>query len=275
MKREDRKIIAQDTLRIIKEGVYKLKDNNEINISSEIKKGIEDTKVHSVNDLETLRNTIELPNNFETTINVSNQDVVSSIHRLKTEIGGTIMCLNFASAKNAGGGFINGAIAQEEALAISSSLYGSQMTTKGYYDLHKSMKSCVYTDTMIYSPNTVFFRDVDGNLLKNPTVCNIITSAAVNTGVVKQREPKVIKSLPELMETRIDKLFALALQNKNETLILGAWGCGVFQNEPKLIAELFAKQLNGKYKNQFKHIEFAIFSRNELFINAFKNVFIA
>jgi uncharacterized protein (TIGR02452 family) len=275
MKREERKIIAQETLRIIDKGFYKSKDDKEINISQEIKKGINDTKIYSVNELEELRNTIELENNFETRIEVSNEDVVSSIHRLKEEIGGEIMCLNFASAKNAGGGFINGAIAQEEALAISSSLYGSQTITNGYYDLHRSIKSCVYTDTMIYSPNTMFFRDVNGKLLVKPNACNIITSAAVNTGIVKQREPKVIKSLPELMERRIDKLFALALQNKNETLILGAWGCGVFQNDPKLIAELFAKQLNGKYKNQFKHVEFAIFSRNEKFIDAFKEVFIA
>jgi len=75
------------------------------------------------------------------------------------------------------------------------------------------------------------------------------------------------------MEVRIEKMLSLSLVEKHETLILGAWGCGVFNNNPKDIANLFHKHLNGKFKNQFKEVVFAIYAKNEKFIEAFKNVF--
>ena len=95
--------------------------------------------------------------------------------------------LNFASAHSPGGGFINGAQAQEESLARSSTLYPSLMTNTGqqFYALHKGdPKGGYYTHAMIYSPGVVFFRDDDGSWTE-PLEADVLVSAAVNAGAVR------------------------------------------------------------------------------------------
>lgn len=142
MNREERKIIAQETLSIIENGKYTI--DQDIVIEKEIQFAIDNTVFYDVNDLDDILNA---PKNkgFETKIEVIHEDSVSCIHRLAKETE-NVGCLNFASAKNAGGGFLNGAIAQEESLAISSALYAWQQNANAYYDKHRAMKSCIYSD---------------------------------------------------------------------------------------------------------------------------------
>ncbi len=182
------------------------------------------------------------------------------------------MCLNFASAKNPGGGFLNGSRAQEESLALSSTLHVSQMEVFEFYEKHREMKSCVYSDDMIFSPNVTFFRNNNGELIE-PVNCDIITSPAVNAGAVKRNEPEISHQITELMSIRADKMLALSAANKCKRLILGAWGCGVFDNDPKVIAEIFFELLNNKYKDVFEHVCFAIYSRDPKFIEPFQKLF--
>lgn len=226
---------------------------------------------YSSESLDDLLGTIAIPHTYDTEIIITDEDSVSCIHRLaKTE--DKLMCLNFASAKNPGGGFLGGAVAQEESLALSSSLYVGQLLAESFYQRHRNMKSCVYTDGMIFSPDVLVFRNNQGELVPY-SKCSMITAAAVNTGVVKQREPDIAEHVPQWMLQRMDKLFALCIDKGLDTLILGAWGCGVFQNEPKVIAQLFHTLLEGKYKGSFKKIVFAIYSKNQKFIEPFYNIF--
>ena len=273
MKKSTRKLKAKETLEIIDNGYYQNeKDNTKIDISKEIEFCISNTKYYSSQDLDNELNENQgVKRDFVTEFGVKHEDSVSSIIRL-SEYSKT-MCLNFASAKNPGGGFLNGALAQEESLAVSSALYGSQMSVFDFYETHRNMKSCVYTDGMIHSPDVPFFRNKNGELLATPVKCGIITSAAVNLGVVKLREVEVLDQVPTIMNKRIEKLLTLCEKYNYETLILGAWGCGVFQNDPKVIAKLFHQQFNGRFKNKFKKVVFAIYSRNEKFIEAFNELF--
>jgi uncharacterized protein (TIGR02452 family) len=94
----------------------------------------------------------------------------------------------------------------------------------------------------------------------------------VNAGVVKRQEPERIHEIFGAMGVRADKMLALALHQGYETLILGAWGCGVFKNDPNKIAELFKKRLHGKYKNKFKRVVFAILTKKEEMIKPFEEV---
>jgi len=183
------------------------------------------------------------------------------------------MCLNFASAKNPGGGFFNGAQAQEESIARSSGLYPCQLSAIEFYETHRKMKSCIYTDGMIYSPKVPIIRKDSGELLDTAIECSIITAAAVNTGVVKRFESHKVDEVKSIMKKRIDKLLMLSANNDHKTLILGAWGCGVFQNDPNMIARLFSELLKEKYKGVFEKVVFAIYAKNKKFIEAFRNEF--
>ena len=273
MKKSTRKLKAQETLNIIDSGVYRNLNNRIIDLEDDVRNAKENSKYYTSEALDVIINDLSLNENYSTAIEVKHEDSISSIIRLNEEGEKNIMCLNFASAKNPGGGFLNGALAQEESLAVSSSLYACQMNCFDFYQTHRDMKSCVYTDGMIYSPNVPVFRNNKGDLLESYINVDFVTSAAVNTGVVIRKELEKEMLIPNLMLKRIEKVLSLCVKNDNRTLILGAWGCGVFQNDPNVMAQLFYEQLSGKFKNQFKRVVFAIYSRNEKFINAFQNVF--
>jgi uncharacterized protein (TIGR02452 family) len=183
--------------------------------------------------------------------------------------------LNFASAKNPGGGFLGGAVAQEESLARSSSLYASLTKDLTMYQFNRSNTTFLYSDYMIYSPEVVFWMNDAGEFLEKPVSVNVITSPAPNKNAMLQHNRQnEIDRIEAVFRQRMDKLFALALHQEVECLILGAWGCGVFRNDPVLVSRYFKEALETKYKDQFRRIVFAIYGRkDEHMLNAFKQAF--
>ncbi|WP_299107484.1 TIGR02452 family protein [uncultured Tenacibaculum sp.] len=273
MNRAQRKTQAEETVSILEKGWYLSKDRTEVDIKNEIEKAVKNTKYFKSEELENLTQKIKTDSNFNTNISITNEDSISCIIRLSKIEGRKIMCLNFASAKNPGGGFLNGSLAQEESLASSSALYVTQNSVFDFYTKHRNMKSGIYSDDMILSPDVPVFRSADGNLLENSVLCNFITSPAVNLGVVKSREADLVSQVPQIMSKRIEKMLSICVDRNYDTLILGAWGCGVFQNDPSTIAQLFNEQLNTKFKGTFKDVVFAIYSKKTIFIDAFTDTF--
>ena len=126
---------------------------------------------------------------------------------------------------------------------------------------------------MIYSPNVPIIKDEEGKNVEALQYCAILTAAAVNKGVVKRQEPARVSEIEQVMKRRIRKVLSISLENNHRTLVLGSWGCGVFQNDPKDMAKYFKEIITNEYKNQFRKIVFAIYSRNERFITPFQEVF--
>ncbi|MEP6929685.1 MAG: TIGR02452 family protein, partial [Flavobacterium sp.] len=92
----------------------------------------------------------------------------------------------------------------------------------------------------------------------------IITAPAPNKGAMLQHNRKEeIAETEQTFKKRMDKVLAIASQQKNDTIILGAWGCGVFRNEPKDVAHLFKEIITEKYAGSFKKIIFAVFDNSE------------
>ncbi len=265
--------MAKDTLDILARKYYINTENQKIDIAKELGISKKETALFTPEQLSELVAAPMPEFQFETQFETWRCSSLKAILELaKEEDQEKIMCLNFASAKNPGGGFINGAEAQEESLARTSALYETLLMADDYYTLHRRMTSCFYTDTMIYSPKVPVFRKDKGELLSKPVRCNFITSPAVNAGVVKRQEPQRENEILEAMDIRTDKMLSLALYQGNETLILGAWGCGVFKNDPKEIAGLFKKYLHGKYKNKFKRVVFAVLTRKEEMLQPFEEI---
>lgn len=270
---------AKQTLEILEKGYYTV-NSNEIDISAEIKHSIDQAVLYTSDVFKYKENDIdnEIANrNYDTEITVENCTAMQAAQLFTDNM--RIGCLNFASANNPGGGFLSGARAQEESLARASSLYPSQMKYfEEMYAYNRSRRTYLYSDTMIYSPNVVFFKNDKEELLTQPYVMDILTSPAVNIGaMVNNNRPDELKQAKDVMLARADKILSVFTLNKIENLILGAWGCGVFRNNPEDVASYFAHYLtgNGKYAKCFRKVVFAVFDRSKTLqnINAFKKVF--
>ena len=151
--------------------------------------------------------------------------------------------MNFASAKNPGGGFLNGSQAQEESLARSSAMHASLLRAWEFYERHRVLPSLLYSDAMTLSPNCPIIRDDDGALLEEPRLATFITSPAPNAGAIANNRPQELPLIPDVLRRRSEFVLALAASQGYKCLVLGAWGCGVFRNDPRVVAAAFAEHL--------------------------------
>src|SRR5581483_2702217 len=172
-----------------------------------------------------------------TVFEVKNETTIAAILRAPAALGEPC-ALNFASAKNPGGGFLGGALAQEESLARSSALFAC-LEGDAMYAHHRARKDALYTSWAIFSPGVPVFRGDDGLLLEEPRLASFITCAAPNAGVLLAREPERADELDAALRERVARVLTIAAQQGARSLILGAWGCGVFKNDPARVAEHF------------------------------------
>lgn len=191
--------------------------------------------------------------------------------------GSRIAVLNFASPTMPGGGVVSGSGAQEECLCRTSTLYPVLTTRRLEADYYlKNRRACSYraSDDVIYTPGIVVFKeDSLFPTLKDRTLWkkfDVITSAAPNIS----REVSVDrKELEDIFESRINSILGVALLEKVDVLVLGAFGCGAFGNDPRLVSKVFRKVLQD-YGNSFRAVEFAVYCYkiDENYL-AFRNTF--
>lgn len=269
MKRSTKKVIALDTLDVVEKGFYINSLGAKIDFFAIQQAAEKNTILYTPTDLESLVvDTSYLTGKFQTKFIVNGLTTLDAV-RQEFEADKNVVCLNFASARNPGGGFLNGSEAQEESIARASGLYNCQLKAEAYYTSNRASESCLYTHHLIYSPNVPILKDEEGEFLQDLVYTSIITAPAVNTGVVLRNEPQNIDKILPVMKERMDMVLALCKKHGHQTLILGAWGCGVFGNDPKTIADLFKELLTTKYANQFEKVVFAVYSKNERFVRPF------
>jgi len=177
---------------------------------------------------------------------------------------GNVGILNFASAKNPGGGFLNGAQAQEESLAMCGNLYLTQIKRPGYYEANRACGSMLYTDYMIYSKDAVFIRDDTEGMWEKPLAASVLTAPAVNMGEYLRKANADIVHAEAVMKARMRKVLKVFAEQGDKTLILGAYGCGVFRNDPKKVAGFFIELLKSEgFEKYFDEIIFAVYDRSK------------
>ncbi|WGU93402.1 TIGR02452 family protein [Paenibacillus dendritiformis] len=256
-----RKGIAQDTLRYMQQGYYEMNGRRVDFAAAQQYSEDNSVLITPEQGAELVRNCTPPSAGKQAEHTVANEATVQAIldfARAGTERVGV---LNFASAKNPGGGFLNGAMAQEESLAASSGLYATQLRHEGYYRANRACKSMMYTDHAIYSPDVVFFRDKRFELLEQPVTASVLTLPAVNYGQVllKGEDPEQAQ---RVMQDRMRLALAIFADRGDRNLVLGAYGCGVFRNDPELVAgwwqELLLKEGYGRF---FERIVYAVLDR--------------
>jgi uncharacterized protein (TIGR02452 family) len=262
MSRGQRAKQGQETVGVCDRGWYELPGGKRIEIRDAVARCVKSTTLHRPTELQQLADQLQpAPRSIGTEFRVTNETTLAAARRMVCEEGkAKTLAINFASAKNPGGGFLGGSQAQEESLARSSALYPSLLSQNGYYDANRVYRSALYTDHMILSPDVPVFRDDDGEFLEQPYLLSFLTAPAVNAGAIATNSPELNSQVLTTMKLRLTKLLALAAAKGYEHLLLGAWGCGVFRNDPAAIADLFAAALLGdpRFCNRFVSVSFAV-----------------
>lgn len=190
--------------------------------------------------------------------------------------------LNLASRISPCGGYHKGTSAQEECLSqmstLSQSLY--QFGNPKYKHIRESgldIISGVYPLDInyggIYSPNVTFFRhnaDKYFALREERFCCPIVTVASLsnrekndytNDEQIYFDEAGYLTAEGKEIETnKIRTIFRIALENGHDSMVLGAFGCGVYHLHSDEVASLFRSVMNEpEFENRFKKLVFAIY----------------
>ncbi len=176
--------------------------------------------------------------------------------------------LNFSSYRHPGGGYINGAKAQEECLCHESFLYNvlSQFETEFYGWNENNKNKALYLNRGMYSPKICFIKE------DRQCFCDVITCAAPNKSVARRWQKVTEEENLQVLKSRIKFVLDIAKENEVNTLILGAYGCGVFGQNATEVAQIFKDYLETEYKC-FDKVVFAIPETREGNYLKFKQVF--
>ena len=175
-----------------------------------------------------------------------------------------VAVLNFASARNPGGGYLGGAKAQEEDLCRQSLLLSCLLSAPEYYAAHRAEDDLLYSDRVIWSPRVPVHRGDDGRLVARPQAVSFLTCPAPNAGEVLRRDPAAGSRIGDTLRRRAGRVLAVAAHHGVRQLVLGAWGCGVFRNNPHEVAAAFDAHLgpDGAYRDAFDTVAFAVWDRS-------------
>jgi len=255
--------VAKETLAIIEHGHYRSPSGSDVLVRDAIDAAVRQTALFPPEQLTALLSGEPAAAVGSTVIDVTPETTAQAARRLvEQEEARHVVALNFASAKNPGGGFVGGAKAQEEDLARCSALYHCQLHQRPYYDANRVCDSLLYTDHMIHSRDVPFFRDERLELLERPFVVSIITAPAPNAGEALRRDVTCGPAIRETLRRRAGQVLALCEHRGHRTLVLGAWGCGVFRNEPAEVADAFGSWLEApRFRRSFERVVFAIYDR--------------
>ncbi|MFC9247512.1 TIGR02452 family protein [Streptomyces sp. NPDC057136] len=252
--------IARETEAIVEAGRYRTSDGREVSIERALTAALSGTRLYGpepvpVAVLDTDRVTV-----FE----VTGESSLQAAHRLTSEATAKVAVLTYASARNPGGGYLNGAQAQEEALCRGSALYATLLRAPDFYAHHRAERSTFYTDRVIHSPGVPVFRDDRGRLLDTPYTVGFLTSPAPNAGVIRSGTPEEAYRIPAALVSRAERVLEVAAVRGYRRLVLGAWGCGVFRNDPAEVAGAFHALLSdgGRFAGHFEQIVFGILDRS-------------
>ncbi|MFJ3960887.1 TIGR02452 family protein [Streptomyces sp. NPDC090036] len=268
--------IARENAEILAAGGYRTRSGRQVPLAAALAEAKAGTRIYGPNKVIPDG---EVPSGGGTTvIEVTGESSTIAARRLATAARADaqpapVAVLNFASARNPGGGYVRGAKAQEEALCRASALYETLLEAPEYYEVHRAERSTFYTDRVIHSPGVPVFRDDRGALLETPFPVGFLTSPAPNAGTIRRQEPERTAEIPAALVRRAELVLEVAALHGYRQLVLGAWGCGVFQNDPAQVAEAFRGLLAARFAGVFERVVFGILDRDPTTREAFERAF--
>ena len=248
MDTKERRNIAEKTMQCVRHGSYK-NQNGQIQSLNDQLKNCRKYRCEYDPRNPVWVSSVQLQEN-KVQFEVTNETTIQACIRLWER---TPLVLNFASGLKPGGGFLTGGNGQEESICRSSALYSMIRDSRMYEFNNRNHRAPYYSDWMTFTPSVPVFRDDDGNFLDGPIPVAFVNAAAVNRSVRNVNHTLANK----IMSQRMHKVLRIAAANNFTHLILGAWGCGVFQNQPRKIAQLWHEVLS-RFDHAFETITFVI-----------------
>lgn len=198
--------IARETEAIVEAGRYRTQDGREVSIERALTAALSGTRLYGPEPVPVAA----LDSDRTPLVEVTAESSLRAARRMTGESPGKVAVLNYASARNPGGGYLNGAQAQEEALCRGSALYATLLRAPDYYAHHRAERSAFYTDRVIHSPGVPVFRDDRGRLLDTPYTAGFLTSPAPNAGVIRSRTPEEAHRIPAALASRAERVLEVA-----------------------------------------------------------------
>ncbi|MFI1651862.1 TIGR02452 family protein [Streptomyces avidinii] len=270
--------IARENAQILAAGGYRTRSGRHVELAAALAEAKAGTRIYGPNRV--IPGGQAVSGGRVTVVEVTGESSTVAARRLATATPtdpdpASVAVLNFASARNPGGGYVRGAKAQEEALCRASALYETLLEAPEYYEVHRAERSTFYTDRVIHSPGVPVFRDDRGGLLEAPFRVGFLTSPAPNAGTIRRQEPERVAEIPAALARRAELVLEVAAVHGYRRLVLGAWGCGVFRNDPEQVAEAFRGLLAARFAGVFERVVFGILDPAPATREAFARAFAA
>lgn len=253
---------AQETLKILEDGGFTAPSGEWVDMREQIEFSVSNSTIYKPEQFEDLTRPVG-GSSGPPAIEVTPETTQIAAGRLVREGCRDLALLNYASARNPGGGFINGAKAQEEDLARCSALYKCLISQKEYYEVNRRQASKLYTDHVIYSPKVPWFRLRARDDPEEVFLASVITAPAPNARQAL-RHGDTREEIEAAMRRRCGQVLGVARHNGHRNLLLGAWGCGVFGNDPAMVANAFNVWIHGpEFASAFDRVVFAIYDTSK------------
>lgn len=260
--------ILRETMKAAEDGCYFVEER-EVKLPFRFEQ-MKEVKLYSAEQIAQLPQ-IPLSVKEPARIVLRNQDTLEAafdLHRRRKESKKPVLVLNFANPHRPGGGMRSKPRTQEEHLCVKTTLLCSLETEKAwpFYQVNLDYGTQAQTDTILYSPNTVVIRNSDLSLREDPFPIAVMT---VSAPIASRMEPEELPDLENILRKRIHGMIRTVIEEGYTRLVLGAWGCGNFGNDPELVAKLFHQVLMESNPvtgisivDYFKEIAIAVFDNS-------------
>lgn len=211
---------------------------------------------------------------YDTEITVSKDRSYEAAMKLKKSMPDSkIAVMNFANAFHAGGGVTKGSSAQEECLCRTSTLYPllyRRSLRDTFYKHHHTLNTSKASDALIYTEGVIICKtdeDLPKRMPKEDWVSvDVITVAAPDLRTKSNIHAALVGNGTYMNDAelfgyhvkRAIHILTCAAAKGADTLVLGAFGCGAFQNNPEVVAHAYKIAL-AEFPKVFKRIEFAVY----------------
>ena len=250
--------ILRETMKAAEDGCYFV-DEKEVKLPVSFEQ-IKEVKLYTPPQVSQLSEQ-DMPGNKPIQITLRNQDTLEAaveLHQHRKENEKPVLILNFANPHRPGGGIRSRPGTQEEHLCVKTTVLCSLETEEAwhFYQTNLDCGTQAQTDTILISPNTMVIRNPNLSLREDPFPIAVMT---VSAPIASRMEQEELPNLENILRSRIRGMLRTAAAEGYTRLVLGAWGCGNFGNDPELVARLFHENLTGN----FEEVTMAVFDNSE------------